>query len=198
MKTKHRFSKTLSKIVCMVMITGVWTGAIGNIAAAENTSATVTINGGPLAITVIPNSVSFGSVELDGTVQTTKVNLSELEVTDARGTGAGWGLSVVASPFQSGENSLPTGSLSLKAPTITAGYENPSTAPSVSPVFGTEQAIDGESPWNLIVAANNEGLGKWKITWSNEALTLTLNPATTKVGTYTSTITWTLGAYPEV
>lgn len=170
---------------------------------AENTNASVLINGGLLEFSAVPVNVTFNPVTLNGIVQIVDFDFTGFSVTDARGTGVGWKMQVSASQFAvDATKKLPIGSLSLKPPSgFTAGYDNPSPSPTVGGTYSVPQVIDGQDERVIVTAVADAGMGKWNINWdeaTNNDLTLTLNPATTKVGNYVSTITWTLSTGPEI
>ena len=157
---------------------------------------------GPLSIDYVPN-ITFGSQAISGSEQV--YNATELkpfvQVTDVRGTGAGWNVIAKATPFNDG-----TGD-SLKGSTISfiGGYAlsaNPSSAkptPSSPVILTTDNA---ES--TVLAAAENSGLGTWIDRWyptettatSNDNVTLTVPAGSATAKTHTSTITWTLADAP--
>ena len=157
---------------------------------------------GPLSIDYVPN-ITFGSQTISGSQKV--YNASELkpfvQVTDIRGTGAGWNVIAKATAFNDGTND------SLKGSTIslTGGYalsSNPSaTKPTPSnPVVLTTDNTEA----TVVVAAENSGLGTWVNRWyptettatSNDNVTLTVPAGSATAKTHTSTITWTLADAP--
>jgi len=173
----------------------------GMIANAEAfTKANVTIYGGGIHFAEIPQDVDFGEITLDGLEITKTSPMSLLSVVDARGTGDGWAVQISASQFTdtTAAKKLAKGSLVLNKPVIAAGYNNPSASPFIRQSFGMSQPIDGYGEIAFINADMEAGLGKWNFDWEgSDALKLTLNPGSTKIGTYESTITWTLITNPN-
>jgi hypothetical protein len=97
---------------------GLFLGAmalLGGTAFASTVS--VTLTAGALRINN-PTVGGVASVSLDGTARSTSVPLDDLSVTDATGTGAGWRLTVQATPLSVGDRSLPVGSLRLSCPEL--------------------------------------------------------------------------------
>lgn len=173
-------------------------------ATSGNTTTTVGINPGSLSLTA-PATATFASVTLDGTVQTTTADLTTVGVTDATGSGNGWRVTVGATQFTEVGGAgltLPTGSLSLASPsTVTAdGTTSPVPTIQTGPFV-----IDNGSAATILSAAVNEGMGKYNVNFPVGALTLTLNPATTKVDTvnypsvatpFETTVTFTVVSGP--
>lgn len=143
-------------------------------------TAQVGIQSGQLSI----SSVDFGGttvipdIQQDGTTKTSSTNLSPLTVTDSRGTGEGYRVTVSATPMTEIGGiglQLPSGSLSLKpVASITA---NGTTSPAPSIVTG-DKLIDDGSSHTLISANVNEGMGSYDVTFPVDALSLTVNPDT--------------------
>jgi hypothetical protein len=150
----------------------------------------VTVTGGALSITN-PAAGNFTGVTLDGTAQTTTASLATFEANDSRGTGAGWNVTVQGSQFaehngtsyvESGKT-LPTSSLTMPAPTVTADGTS-SDAPSIQ--SGAPWAIDVGSAVKIASAAADTGMGKYDF----GAVTLSLGvPASAYAKTYRSDVT---------
>jgi hypothetical protein len=159
----------------------------------------VVVSGGTLGFSVAPSAGDFAAVTLDGTAKQTTGSLSAYEVSDGRGTGAGWNVTVGATQLKEwdsvngayvvGGKSLPTGSLALAQPTVTADGTT-STAPSVTTGPYT---IDSGSASKIASAAVDTGMGRYDFS----ASTLTLSvPASAYAKTYRSTVTVTLATGP--
>lgn len=149
-----------------------------------------------LSMTVVTVS-DFAPVTLDATTKTTTATMDNFSVTDDRGTGEGWSVTVQATQFRqwdgtayvAGGKTLPTGSLSLPAPTVTAvGTE--SAPPAVTP---GPYAIDG-SAVKVASATVNTGMGTYDFTQSGP-LTLTI-PASAYALIYRSELTVSLSSGP--
>jgi hypothetical protein len=153
-------------------------------------SADVTVTGGTLSITnpLVPN---FAGVTLNGTAQTVTASLATFEANDSRGTGAGWNVTVQGTQFAEHDGTayvvsgktLPTSSLSMPAPTVTADGTS-STAPSIQ--AGAPWAIDAASAVKIASAAADTGMGKYDL----GAVSLSLSiPASAYAKTYRSDVT---------
>jgi hypothetical protein len=162
--------------------------------AADDTS--VTVSSGTLAITADPTAPDFSGVTLDGTAKQTTTTLSTFEVNDSRGTGAGWNVTVSATQFKehdgtayvTGGKTLPTGSLSMAAPTVAAD----GTTSPVPTLTAGPYTIDGASV-KIASASADTGMGKYD--FSSSALTLTV-PSSAYAKGYRSSLTVTLATGP--
>jgi hypothetical protein len=154
--------------------------------ADSSTGATVVVNAGNLSETG-PTSVSATPVTLTGDDQTTTYSLG-LTVTDARGNGAGWNLTITSTTFTSGSNSLSTAASSINAaPTVAcSGSGGHCTNPNngITYPMGVPAGATAPNPVKFFDAAANTGLGKFTIT---PTVTLSI-PANTLAGTYSSTV----------
>ena len=164
-------------------------------AAVDDTS--VTIIGGALVYTTQLTAGDFPSVTLDGSAKVVTTNVNPYVVTDSRGGASGWNLTVQASQFSTGSNTLPQGSLLMTVPPLPTKelLANPlGLPPTVQP---TLSAIDGGSAQKIVSAAALPlvGGGAWTFTPLPNALALSV-PAVVTPGTYTSTITTTLSTGP--
>src|SRR5438067_11343104 len=100
----------------------IFTMALGGSAIAaladSSTGATIAVTGGSLSESG-PTSVSATPVTLNGSDPTTSYSLG-LTLTDPRGTGGGWNLTITSTTFTSGANSLSTGTSNIgSAPSVT-------------------------------------------------------------------------------
>lgn len=182
-------------ILCVLAAaTGV--AALPAAAGAQSTDTTsVTITSGTLDYTTPLTARNFPATTLSGLQQTTTADIAPYKVTDARGGSAGWNLTIAASQFTSGTNTLPTGSLLMATapvPTTTVGNLGVAPVPQV-----VASAIDGGSTQKIVSAPAVAlgGAGEWTFTPLAGTLTLTIPPAV-PAGTYTSTITTTLATGP--
>src|SRR5436853_5893529 len=99
--------------------------------ADSSTGATATVNAGNLSESG-PANVSATPVTLDGTDKTTSYALA-LTLIDARGSGAGWNLTITSTTFTSGSNSLATSASSITAaPTASCNSGSSCTNPTNS------------------------------------------------------------------
>lgn len=164
-------------------------------ANAATSAASETITGGALAfINSTPAAVAFPGTTLNGTDQVAS-QTQALDISDARGTGAGWNVTATSTAFNNGSVSLVNGSTTVQtAPTQACD-------PSVSCVLPTNSitypytlpaAATAPAATKLYNAASSTGTGAATITptWKLAV------PATASVGTYTSTWTFSLVSGP--
>ena len=168
-------------------------------AAALGAGATtsVTLSGGSLAFSPSPSASDFAATLLTGAQQTIHTAFASWGVTDARGSGAGWHVTIQASRFTgSGSNTLPASSLVLTAPVVTPAGVNPAIPPVVQ---GATFTLDSGSAVSVVhTAATGQGQGGWTMTQANAAggdLALSI-PADAAAGSYTSNLTFTLADGP--
>jgi WxL domain surface cell wall-binding len=143
-------------------------------------TATATVSGTAGVSLGLPAGPSLTST-LDGTDQTVSY-APLLGVTDARGTGAGWNLTVAATSFSDGAgHTLAPGTLTGVVAACKAG--NSCTAASTSGI--TYPLVVGGSAAKFFNAAAASGLGKFDVTPSFDVSI----PGNAYAGTYTSTVT---------
>jgi hypothetical protein len=162
-----------------------------NIAQAADAAVT----GSPLAVDAITVG-NFTAVVLNGRTQSTFATINGFNVSDPTGTGAGWSVSLAASQFTTGGTTpltLPTGSLTLTAPTVALGDASSSPLTTVTASGG---AIDTATGLKLLSAAVNGGMGTYTTSFAADSLKLNILPKDVKTGTYTSTITVTIASGP--
>jgi hypothetical protein len=164
--------------------------ALSSLVSVAALAALAAPAGAELTITN-PAVDGFPEVTLDGSAQTVGASLAAFTVDDSRGTGAGWHVTAQATQFAehdgtsyvAGGKTLPTGSLRMPAPTVTAnGTISP--APTIEP--GAPWAIDVASAVKIASAAVDTGMG----TYDFDAVTLSLTvPASAYARTYRSDVT---------
>lgn len=149
-----------------------------------------------VAQSLTPNPVTvsdFAPVTLDGTTKTTTATMSDFSVTDAGG--AGWHVTVQATQFRefdvvagqyvTGGRTLPAGSLTMSAPTVTPA------AASITVPAGPH-AIDGASVQLASAAAGTTGTYDFT---QGGPLTLALS-ASAYARTYRSEVTIAVASGP--
>lgn len=173
--------------------------AVGGSASAATSD--VIVSGGNLTMTA-PTVGSFTGVTLGGTTaKTTTAALGAFSVDDATGTGSGWKVSAQGTQFKeidingayvASGKTLPTGSLKLSAPTVTADGTT-SAAPSITAGPYTLDAVAAGSAVKIASAAVDTGMGKYNFS----ATTMTLSvPVSAYAKTYRSDVTVTLATAP--
>lgn len=144
------------------------------------------------------SSLDFGSFQLQSGTTTLTANQKSdkdpnVQVTDKRGTGDGWTLTVAQTQeFKSAEgHTLAGAKLSLPAGNLlTTNINNKDNAPS------TKAVVVNAEPNVVMVAANGQGLGSWADQFARENTTLEI-PAGNYAGSYESELTWTLSNAPQ-
>lgn len=161
---------------------------------------------GPLSLDVVPN-FAFGAQKITGNVETYEsVNLKPyIQVTDTRGTGAGWKVTASLSSFTEVGNSsevlLTSATLRLKnaqVKTKNVGNTNPPVATSVVNLTAGGMSED------ILIAVIGKGKGTWLNTWlatsqtdlTNANATLQIDTQNVKNIAYEATIDWTLSTTP--
>lgn len=161
---------------------------VGTATAVFAETGTVTVTGGSLSVT--PANVTLSGVTLDGTdkTATSASGSNSWSAADARGTGAGWNLTIASTDFTGG---TPTRTIDISAAdqefkiqllagniVVTAGNTDP-----VSQV--TSLTSIGDATLKFVSAAVDTGMGTYAI---NPNFELEV-PAETYAETYTATIT---------
>lgn len=115
------------------------------------------------------------------------------QITDRRGTGAGWSLGLNISGFKNAE--VPLNGVSITIPVdVAAGLDNTSTAPSVvNAVSGVVDPVNGLDAGTIVAANVGEGYGTWLAKFSGASLEIADGNA---AGSYKSTFTWTVSTTP--
>lgn len=164
--------------------------------ARASSPAEVVVSGGTLGLSPAPAVRDFVVVTLDGTARTTTSSMDPFLVTDARGTGAGWKVTVQASRLRqwdgavyvAGGWSLPMGSLAMPAPSVAArGTDSAPPAVTSGPYV-----IDGAT---VTVATAGEGTGMGSYAFTPGELVLAV-PARAYASTYRSEIAISITSGP--
>jgi len=184
---KKIFSVGLIAMISLSITTGVF-------ADTKTNDVDINVQAGEFSLTT-SSIESFGNITLLATPQTYNTSFQNgFTVKDLRGSQAGWRLDVEASPFTSGANTLPKGSLTLdpifEINRVGTGSGNPPTKSTTTNVVIDDGKIE------IARAGAGEGMGVFEITFPNDALSLVVDATTAKVGTYESTLTWTLVTAP--
>jgi len=153
--------------------------ATASVALAGTITATATVNGTAGIALNLPSIPSM-TTTLDGTDQVASWS-ALLGVVDARGTGAGWNLTVASTTFSDGSgHTLAAGTLTGVTSACRAGNSCTAATNSV-----TYPITLGSTATKFFNSALNTGLGKVDVTPSvNVAI-----PGNAYAGTYTSTVT---------
>lgn len=149
-----------------------------------------------LSITAVTVS-DFSSVTLSGSVASATATMSDFSVTDTRGTGEGWNVVVQGTVFAewdgagyvAGGKTLPVGSLSMPAPSVSSSEATPSPPTMTAGPY----AIDGYAV-KIASAAAGAGEGTYTFTQTGP-LTLTV-VAAAYARTYRGEITVSVASGP--
>ena len=156
--------------------------------ADSGTGANVSVNAGNLTESG-PTTVSATPVTLSGDDQTTSYALG-LTVTDARGSSAGWNLTITSTTFTGTNvnNQLSNTASSIDAlPTvacISGGGHCSNPTNNITYPVGVPAGAVAPTPVKLFNAGTGTGLGKFTIT---PTVSIAI-PATTIADTYSSTV----------
>lgn len=171
---------TRNRIAAVAALT-VATFALGTSTASAADTTDVTVTGGSLTITN-PTVDNFTGVTLNGSAQTTTAALASFSVSDLRGTGTGWNVTVGASQFTevnlngtavTSPRTLALNSLTMTAPTVAS----PDTTSGDPTMTAGTYTIDGGTSVKIASAAVDAGMGTYNFT-NGTALSLAL-PANT-------------------
>lgn len=182
---------TLFAVMAVVALTAV-------VASAED--ATVTITGGSLTSTAA--AVSLTGVTLDGTDQTTDspFTSNSWQIVDARGTGAGYCVSIDSTDFTSGGYTIDVSSADQEfkitiddANTVVNAGQSGADIPA-SQVASLTAITENPTALNILSAAADKGMGDYTY---KPAFQLEVR-AETYAGSYTATMTITAGSGPCV
>jgi hypothetical protein len=155
-------------------------------AIAGTLTATATISGAAGVSLALPGNPSVSDT-LDGTDQTVSY-APVLGVVDARGSGAGWNLTISATSFSDGSgHTLAPGTVSAASQACHAG----SSCTTATNAIGYPLTVTGSAA-KFFNAAVNTGLGKVDVTPTVDILV----PGNTFAGTYTSTVTLAVATGP--
>lgn len=175
-------------------------GTVPTAFAAQASTADVTVTVLPGALSLSGVSVTdFDAVTLDGTATMTPARLSDFAVSDFRGSGAGWHVTVHATQFAESHDDvgylvggarLAQGSLLMPAPQVSTVGDTSSPAPIVRP---GPHAIDGAAAVTVASAAVGTGMGEYLFSTGELALSL---PSDVRATTYRSTVTVDLVSGP--
>ncbi|MEI5994503.1 WxL domain-containing protein [Candidatus Enterococcus mansonii] len=150
---------------------------------------------GNLTIDIVTN-LDFGSFKLTPKATTLTANKDNkvnplAQVTDKRGTGAGWTLGVAISEFTSTEkHTLKGATLSLPKGDLKTNNVDNSLAPN------TFALVLNEDPQTIMSADKDKGLGTWADSYDKNKTKLSI-PAGNFAGQYGATMTWTLSNAPK-
>jgi hypothetical protein len=123
-----------------------------------------------------PAIADFSGVTLDGTAQTTNAVMNPFIVTDSRGTGSGWHITVQATQFAQHDGTiyvalgktLPLSSLTMPEPTVSGD-------PAPPTITAGPYIIDSGSAVTIASAASGDGMGAYTFTSGVGGLELSIS-----------------------
>lgn len=162
---------------------------------------------GPLTLDFV-SSVQFGSKEVSSSDQVYSSTSKKpfIQVSDRRGTGAGWKVTAKASKFTNGASeSLPGAVLTFKNGSVVTPGSGTGPTPAQTITLNT----DGLTESSVVTAEAGTGLGTWLTRWLgpnpdvndgavNNNVTLQIPGGTATVGNHEAIVTWTLVDAPGV
>lgn len=166
-------------------------------AGAGTVSTTANVTGGSLSLQHGTSTASF-SVTLDGNDKSATWTMP-MTVTDARGTGSGWNVTITSTLFSNGLTgnnlrTLPANASNVTGVSVTCTPGGVCTNPSnaISFPVGVPAGASAPTAVKFFNAAANTGMGQFSITPTIE----TAIPANVSSGTYASTVTVALVSGP--
>src|SRR5690606_32395047 len=132
---------------------------------------------------------SFGNIILKDKPETISTDVTPILIKDWRDGTNQWKLDVTATPMKLvGESfTLPKGSMKLKPVASINRLDGNGSLPKKG--FEETQHIDNGK---ITVLRSNQSRGEFSVVLPKEALELLIDPTTTKIGKYESTLTWDL------
>jgi len=175
--------------IIIILGLGVTALVLAAVALAGTVTATATVTGaGSMSLT--NGSTAAISDTLDGTDQSVVWTLP-LTVVDARGSGAGWNLTVTSTTFNDGaSHTLATGASQMTAVSSSCNGGGSCSNPtnSITYPMTVPAAASAPAAVKLFNSASASGMGRFTVTPS---ITTTI-PGNAYAGSYTST--WTVAA----
>ena len=154
---------------------------------------------GPLSLDYV-SSLDFGSQNISMAEETYEaLSLKPfIQVTDKRATSDGWNVTLSATEFTDGANSLNGATLNFRNGEAVSNNSFSPPTPAI-----VELTTDGTTV-GVVSAAPDEGRGSWITRWfptnagatTNDSVTLTVPGGIAKEAAYASTLTWTLTNTP--
>jgi hypothetical protein len=184
----------MKRIVALLVVTGLL-ATTAAVVYAETATVTVTSD----ALTVDANDVALSTAVLDGTdkISTSLYTSNAWTAEDARGTGAGWNVTITATDFSDGAShtidiSEPDQEFKIQIEDANISVIYGNTKPTSSVTSMTAIPTTGGTPLKIVSAATNTGMGSYNIP---PAFELEVR-AETVAAAYTSTITVAINSGP--
>lgn len=172
---------------------GNW-GAAGSVIVAVTTGggsavqATITLAAGTLSLDTY--DMVFPPVSLDGLDQTVDVSPLPWRALDARGTGAGWNVTITSSDFAATGGSIAAGNFKLQLLQSKITTISGNTPPQTQ--AASYQALSNVTPLKVLAAATGSGMGSYDFT-PDFRLTV---PSSTVPGDYQASLVVSVNSGP--
>lgn len=154
-------------------------------------------NKGALRIDYVSN-IDFGTQKISSETKTyaavQPAEIVESQVSDLRGSGAGWNLQVSYDAEKAGFFAQNGAELAGAELTLPAGNAK-STAGNQSAAATTSEVVVNKDAQNIMIAAEKAGLGTWADQMNAQAVALKV-PSGNLSGEYSATLVWTLTDAP--
>lgn len=134
-----------------------------------------------------PSVGTFKDVTLQDQATTVATDVSPIVVQDWRDSNNEWRLNVSATPLKGLLHTLPKGTIKLKEISRINQVKGSGTLPTKG--YSGNKVID-DGTINIVESVNARG--EYEITFPTDALEIVVDPTTSKIGKYESTITWDL------
>lgn len=134
-----------------------------------------------------PSVGTFKDVTLQDQATTVATDVSPIVVQDWRDSNNEWRLNVSATPLKGLLHTLPKGTIKLKEINRINQVKGSGTLPTKG--YSGNKVID-DGTFNIVESVNARG--EYEITFPTDALEIVVDPTTSKIGKYESTITWDL------
>ena len=172
---------------------GNW-GAAGSVVVTVTTGggsavqATITLIAGTLSVDTYP--IAFPGVTLDGSDQIVDTSPAPWRAIDARGTGAGWNLTLTSGDFSAPGGTIPFANFKVQQLQSRITINSGNTAPVTQ--AGSYQALSNTIPLRLLSAAAGTGMGSYDFTPDFRLIV----PASTTPGEYRASIVVSVNSGP--
>ncbi|WP_436667641.1 WxL domain-containing protein [Latilactobacillus sakei] len=178
----------------MVATAGQTQAATDPATESKTSAITAELTQGTISLVKVPNLLDFGQtvVPIHATDMAQGTKGSVVEVSDSRGTGAGYKVDVALSKqFTSGTHELTGSTLTVK----NAGGTSVDSGSSVADGKTKDVTLKGAgTTGEIITAAKDSGLGTWDYSIADSNLNVLPGMY---AGAYTGELTWTLTAGPN-
>ncbi len=195
-RTMARWRNSAVLLLCTFAVAVVaWPVGMAFVGTAEASTTSATLAGGDVKISTPLSVGTFSGVLSGESALCTGTGFSSAPsfvITDARGTGVGWSVTLQATQFEnltSPGHDLRLGSLT--APEFAAESEGGGVAPGF---LHAATQIDGTPVQIVDCLGSGQGMGTWSFAAPADAWTLAV-AAGDYAGSYTSTITITLATH---